>query len=703
MATVTGSSTGLVDSPPMTQFLDALLQWVAGHPHLAGVFVCLLAFSESLAGVGLLVPGALLMFGVGALIALGSLEFWPVYFWSVCGAILGDGFSYWLGRHFHQQIRAVWPFSRHPEWLEKGEAFFRRHGGKSVLLGRFIGPIRPVIPVVAGMLDMPPARFYLVNILSAFGWAPIYLLPGMAFGASLALAGEVAGRLALLLVSLLAGFWLLALVLRWLYRRLEAHAERWIRAVMLWGTQHRFLSWLVVGLVDPQRPVSRPLMGWLLVLILGAWLFIAALVGVLGRGTLHYVDLGFNQILQDLRNPLIDNIMVSISALGDWPVLLAVLATALGMLWWRGRTQETLYWLAAVVFGELAVLVFKAGLMVIRPTALYSGWEVFSFPSSHATMSVIIYGYLAASSAREMPIRWRWLPLTVGGLLIGGIAFSRLYLGAHWLSDVLAGLALGVGWVALSRIALRRHRRKPGTAKGLSAACLAVLVVVGMWHIERSHSADLQRYALREVLHPLPMAQWWRDAWHLLPVYREDLEGEYEQPLTLQWAGELATLRDRLRGAGWEVPPVLNWQTALRWLQPEPKLADLPLPPHLHQGRFESLLLRRQSADGRLLVLRLWPTAYRLQPRGYTLWVGTVAALTLRRLPLLSYPRSGVDYDAPRQALWSDLQGLQRREVRRVDPPPSVETVRWDGGVLLARKPLPKPLIIDPDDPDSCE
>jgi membrane protein DedA with SNARE-associated domain len=180
--------------------------------------VFLVAFAESMALIGVLVPGVVLMFGFGALIGTGVLPFWPVVSAAILGAIAGDGLSYWLGKHYQQQISGLWPLSRHPEMLANGRAFFQRHGGKSVLLGRFFGPVRAVIPLVAGMLRMPSGRFLLSNIASALAWGPIYLLPGMVFGASMELAAEVALRLALLFVLSLMTIWLVVVALRHLYR-----------------------------------------------------------------------------------------------------------------------------------------------------------------------------------------------------------------------------------------------------------------------------------------------------------------------------------------------------------------------------------------------------------------------------------------------------------------------------------------------------
>jgi hypothetical protein len=134
--------------------------------------------------------------------------------WAAIGAVAGDGLSYWLGRHFDKQLRSIWPFTKHPDLIPRGEQFFHKHGGKSVLFGRFIGPIRPIIPAIAGIMHMNPYHFYFVNILSALTWAPIVLLPGVVFGSSLHLAGAVAGRLVMLILILVGIAWLVVVGLR---------------------------------------------------------------------------------------------------------------------------------------------------------------------------------------------------------------------------------------------------------------------------------------------------------------------------------------------------------------------------------------------------------------------------------------------------------------------------------------------------------
>lgn len=96
----------------------------------------------------------------------------------IVGAVLGDAISFWLGQKFGPLLSEIWPFRRHPERFERGISFFERYGASSVFIGRFFGPLRAVIPLAAGMLHMPPLRFYMANVLSAMVWAPALVFSG---------------------------------------------------------------------------------------------------------------------------------------------------------------------------------------------------------------------------------------------------------------------------------------------------------------------------------------------------------------------------------------------------------------------------------------------------------------------------------------------------------------------------------------------
>ncbi len=166
----------------LTEWFTELLTWIEHNPSYAGMVVFSMSLAESLAIIGVLIPGVVILFGAGTLIGAGILDFWTMCLWAIAGAIIGDGLSYWLGHHFEYLTQRWRWFRLHPDHLQKGVAFFERYGDLSVALGRFFGPIRAIVPLVAGLMHMPPKRFFVANVLSALVWAPAYLVPGMLFG-----------------------------------------------------------------------------------------------------------------------------------------------------------------------------------------------------------------------------------------------------------------------------------------------------------------------------------------------------------------------------------------------------------------------------------------------------------------------------------------------------------------------------------------
>ncbi len=237
----------------------------------------LIALAESLLIVGLVVPGTVLMFGIGALVGAGVLNVWETILWAFVGAVVGDAVSFWVGFHYKHYLQRLWPFSRYPHILQQGTKFFKKHGGKSVLFGRFVGPVRPIIPAVAGMMGMDPRRFFLVNVLSAAIWAPAYLMPGMVFGASFELASEVAGRLAILIVVLVA----IAYIIFWLLRKLYGFWwPFYLKGLKSIETNARYASLVTIWRVISQvRLISSSLyLSFLVFVILGGTLVFGLLI-----------------------------------------------------------------------------------------------------------------------------------------------------------------------------------------------------------------------------------------------------------------------------------------------------------------------------------------------------------------------------------------------------------------------------------------
>lgn len=176
--------------------------WLGAHPHWLGAALFLIALLECLALVGLLIPGVTLLFAVAALAGSGALGLEQTLLLAWCGAVLGDGLSYLIGRRFQQRIRQWRPLRRHPHWLVRAELYMQHYGAAGLLLGRFIGPLRPLLPMTAGMLDMPAGRFAKVSLLASTGWTLAYVLPGWSTGAALRLNLPEGAWQSLLLVLL---------------------------------------------------------------------------------------------------------------------------------------------------------------------------------------------------------------------------------------------------------------------------------------------------------------------------------------------------------------------------------------------------------------------------------------------------------------------------------------------------------------------
>ena len=157
---------------------DATLGLVRDHLELAGVVVFALGFAESIAFVSLFVPSTILFLGIGGVHAAAGGQYWHLWLAGSAGAAIGDCVSYAFGRVFKHDAHRIWPISRYPELLPKGRAMFERWGVWSILAGKFIGGLRPFIPVVAGMMDMPWGLFLLGSVLSSLAWAGIFLAPG---------------------------------------------------------------------------------------------------------------------------------------------------------------------------------------------------------------------------------------------------------------------------------------------------------------------------------------------------------------------------------------------------------------------------------------------------------------------------------------------------------------------------------------------
>jgi membrane protein DedA with SNARE-associated domain len=159
-------------------YATQVIDFVRDNRQWTAPIVFALAFGESLAFISLLIPAWAALVGIGALIASSGIPLWPPLIAGALGAALGDWLSYWVGGKMGPSVAHVWPLSRNPQLLPRGEAFVKKWGALGIFIGRFSGPLRASVPLIAGIFEMPYWRFQIANFTSAFVWAGVLLTLG---------------------------------------------------------------------------------------------------------------------------------------------------------------------------------------------------------------------------------------------------------------------------------------------------------------------------------------------------------------------------------------------------------------------------------------------------------------------------------------------------------------------------------------------
>jgi membrane protein DedA with SNARE-associated domain len=187
-----------------------LLEYSRQHPEWAFAIALVSAFAESFVGISFLVPGTTILVGLGVVIQATGINPVPIWLAAAVGAILGDWISYWIGHRYKEHVLAIWPMSRYRKQMDDALHFFARWGVWGIFLGRFLGPFRATVPLVAGISQMKFWPFQIANVTSALVWsASLLVLGAVGWGAVKAawhwLPGWVLGLLVVCAVAILLG------------------------------------------------------------------------------------------------------------------------------------------------------------------------------------------------------------------------------------------------------------------------------------------------------------------------------------------------------------------------------------------------------------------------------------------------------------------------------------------------------------------
>ena len=415
---------------------------------------------ESSAFLGFVFPGELAVLLGGVLAYQGRVQLPAVIAAAVLGAIVGDTIGYWVGRRWgHQILRGIGsriPFLKHriDEHLERARAFLKRRGGMAVLVGRFTTALRVMVPGLAGMADMHYPTFFVFNALGGALWGTAFVLLGYFAGATWQRAAGYATEGGLALLALV----ILGLVLFRALRNVQEGGERvpdrlarmpaatWVRRSL-----PRTSAWLACR-VDTSSPRGFVLSLVVLIGAFSAWLFGAMAQDVVAHEEAVGYDPGILRFAVDHRERWLTTVMKAVTWVGSNEALIPLVLGACIWLLWRRRAGRPAVGVVAALAGvNLLYDLTKALVARPRPPAALQLVHVSgsAFPSGHAAQALAAWGAVAIALTSGRSLRVRILAGIATAILVLLIGVSRIYLGVHWFTDVLGGLALGGLWLSV--------------------------------------------------------------------------------------------------------------------------------------------------------------------------------------------------------------------------------------------------------------
>lgn len=435
----------------MSSLINALVGLASPWLYVA---IAGLAAGESAALVGLVIPGeaALLVGGFAA--SQGRVSLPVLVAVATVAAIVGDSIGYELGRHLgpRVQLTRVGRWVGEDRW-SRAEKFIERRGGPAVLIGRWVGLLRALVPGVAGTTRMPYGRFLVWNVLGAVLWAPTVITAGYFAGGSFRAVEHWLGRASLVIVVIAAfgiGLWLGA---RWViaHRQRALDAASCVRRSSVVRRADLILTPPVIRVINRFRPywAFLAIAGSAMVVIgTAGWVLAETFDAVVGAEGIARLDHPVAGWFDSHRTGWLTTTMRYVSWVGGGTGAI-VLPALIGLLgWWRRSWRPALV-MGASLGGAIAMSqAIKHITGRARPVVAGQLLDGSAFPSGHTVVAVAVTGALALLVSRGRPWRQQ-VTIWAGAVFVGAtVGFSRAYLGAHWVTDIIGGWLLGTAWLA---------------------------------------------------------------------------------------------------------------------------------------------------------------------------------------------------------------------------------------------------------------
>jgi len=614
-----------------TDYIQPLTVWFYDHPNWALFITFLLSFAESLAIIGSFIPGTVAMTAIGILAGTGVMRIDLTLLSATLGAIGGDGLSYALGYIMSDRLTSMWPFRTYPSWLQYGNAFFKKHGASSIIIGRFIGPIRSVIPVIAGMLHMNKWHFILANIISGIIWATVYIIPGVLIGAaSSELSAESATRLIVLILLLLVTIWFSTQAIKWLFTRINGLLSTHLHRLWMWLTTNAVFSRIAKHITPANEKNHYQTTAFVLAFVLSFLTFIVMTVmvekdvGVTPVNNLVYL------FFQSLRTQTFDSFFIVMGLIIS-PISLMTLAVSFAVYnIYRCDWRTLRYWMVLFFSSGITIILLTILVDTPEPNNLLRPMTPLSFPAKNLTFATSLIGflilYINTHCHTFIMHSLRVLLMTI--LFLAGIGL--VYLGDHWFISIVVSYFIGVSlcfihWIYYRRLLFSSPPASPPASSTPLIICFILMAMAASLSfclyfkkIAHAHLPQLKQYVMTEKV-------WWNQSRPLLPVYSTNRFGKRTGLLNIQYLGSIDTLQKRLTSDGWRTQSNSFFYSLLLRAGGHNLSDDLPLMAQLYHNRKPVLMMTYNLEDQKaLIILRLWRSNYHLFHYGKPIWLGSL-------------------------------------------------------------------------------
>lgn len=605
----------------MTELLNSIFAWVQANPQWALTITFFISLAESLAIIGTIVPGSVTMTAIGILAGSGVMRIDYTLIAACLGAIVGDALSYIIGFVFRSRIPKLWPFTRYPYWLVYGQEYFKRHGGKSVFFGRFIGPLRALIPVIAGMMHMNYMKFFIANVLSAIGWSIIYVMPGVFIGAASSELSEGSSkRLLLILFGLILALWIITRLSKYIYKRSRAFLKNFLITTWIFFQKHSFLHFLIKKLAPAHETKHLKTLSLIFLFLLCVLSFFILTIFLIQKPDIANINTSAYLLAQTLRFEALDNLSILLSFFTNNLTVLALFIIASVYFTITKNINILAYWIGVFCTSSAIFILLK--LNFVHPNNMFNISYSFGALNICILTSLIIFMTNLLNHNAKRLIIWGFNFFII--ILLASSILAQIYLGTivviNTILAILAGSAIGLGfWIMY-----RRNYRFKTQNKHKFILALIVGVVCSIILSTFLYFNEVKKQAIIAPTQILSFEHWWHSPQSIPVFYTTNLSGKSREYINVQFNGSIDEFKELLINEGWREEKSSVLFKLFMLATGQKSIYHTPIFNIFYKNYKPTITMIYQHTYP--IVLQLWVSDYMLKdaPTTEPLWFGVI-------------------------------------------------------------------------------